>query len=84
MSTKLLCAECVIKQEEIYCLREEIKRLKAKIRRDEQKSKDGYFGSSTPSSKKPIKENTKNKNSKKMVVQSPDTLAMDAFHLQKT
>jgi len=65
MSTKLLCSECVTKQEEIYRLREENKRLKDKIRRDEQKSKDGYFGSSTPSSKKPIKENTKNENPKK-------------------
>lgn len=65
MSTKLLCAECVTKQEEIYRLREENKRLKAKIRRDEQKSKDGYFGSSTSSSKKPIKKNTKDDNPKK-------------------
>jgi len=66
MSTKLICTECVNKQEEIYRLREENKRLKDKIRRDEQKSKEGYFGSSTPSSKKPIKKNTKNESPKKM------------------
>ena len=60
MSTRLVCSECVKKQEEIYRLREEIKQLKAKLRRQEQKIKDGYFGSSTPSSQKPIKENTKN------------------------
>lgn len=60
MSTRLICPECVKKQEEIYRLREEIKRLKAKLRRQEQKLKDGYFGSSTPSSQQPLKEKTKN------------------------
>ncbi len=55
MSTRLLCPECVKKQEEIYRLREEIQRLKAKLRYEERKVTEGYFGSETPSSKRPFK-----------------------------
>jgi len=58
MSNKIVCKECIDKQEEIYRLREENKRLKAKLRRDERKITEGFFGSSTPSSKKPVKPNT--------------------------
>jgi transposase len=65
MSTKISCSECIKKQEEIYRLREEIQRLKAKLRYQEQKNKQGYFGSSTPSSKKPIKKNTQDENPNK-------------------
>ena len=65
MSTKLICPECIKKQEQIYRLREENKRLKEKLRRLEQRATQGYFGSSTPSSQKPIKENTKNNNPNK-------------------
>ena len=65
MSTRLICPECVEKQEQIYRLREENKRLKVKLRRQEQKSKEGYFGSSTPSSQKPFKETTKHNNPNK-------------------
>lgn len=57
MSTRIVCAECIKKQEEIYRLREEVKRLKAQVRRQERKITEGYFGSSTPSSKKPVKNN---------------------------
>ena len=46
------------KQIKIDRLKEEIKSLKAKLKREEKKLKEGYFGSSTPSSQKPIKENT--------------------------
>ncbi|HDP98740.1 MAG TPA: IS66 family transposase [bacterium] len=60
MSTRNLCSECIKKQEEIYRLREENKKLKAKLRLQERKITEGYFGSSTPSSKKPIKENSPN------------------------
>jgi transposase len=42
-------------QEKVYRLREENKRLKAKLRHQERKITEGYFGSSTPSSKKPHK-----------------------------
>ncbi len=58
MSNKIVCKECIDKQEEIYRLREENQRLKAKLRRDERKTTEGFFGSSTPSSKKPVKPNT--------------------------
>jgi transposase len=65
MSTKLLCPECVIKQEAIYRLREENKRLKAKLRRQQQQATAGYFGSATPSAQKPVKKNTTNNNLRK-------------------
>ena len=59
MSNKIVCKQCIDKQEEIYRLREENKRLKAKLQRDERKITEGFFGSSTPSSKIPLKSNTK-------------------------
>jgi transposase len=66
MSAKIDCAECIIKQEEIYRLREENQRLKAELRRQQRKMSEGYFGSSTPSSKKPVKSNSvKNGDEKK-------------------
>lgn len=57
MSARIGCAECITKQEEIYRLREEVQRLKAQLHRQERKITEGYFGSSTPSSKKPVKKN---------------------------
>jgi transposase len=57
MSTRLVCAECINKQEEIYRLREELKKLKTKLRIQERQITEGYFGSSTPSSKQPVKNN---------------------------
>lgn len=62
MSTRIIFSECATKQEEIYRLREEIKRLRAKLRRQAQQSKEGYFGSATPSAQKPFKEKTQNNN----------------------
>lgn len=58
MSTRINCSECVRKQEEIYRLREEIQSLKAKLRYQERKITEGYFGSETPSSQKPFKLNS--------------------------
>ena len=58
MSNKIVCSECVSKQEDIYRLREENQRLKAKLRNNERKITEGFFGSSTPSSQKPVKPNT--------------------------
>lgn len=58
MSTRNICSECITKQEEIYRLREENQRLKAQLRRQQRKATEGYFGSSTPSSKKPVKKNS--------------------------
>jgi len=58
MSTRIICAECVKKQEEICRLRAEVKKLKAKLRIQERQITEGYFGSATPSSKKPVKKNS--------------------------
>jgi len=52
------CEGCLEKQRKIDRLEDEIVSLKNKLRYDKKKTRDGYFGSSTPSSKKPIKENT--------------------------
>jgi len=60
MSTRLICPECVKKQEEIYRLREQVKQLQTKLRRQQQQAQQGYFGSATPSSQQPIKHKTKN------------------------
>jgi transposase len=57
MSTRIVCSECITKQEEIYRLRAEVKQLKAKLRIQQRKITEGYFGSSTPSSKQPVKNN---------------------------
>jgi transposase len=56
--TKAICAQCVRLQEEIRRLREENKRLKALLRYQQRQIDEGYFGSSTPSSKKLFKANT--------------------------
>lgn len=58
MSTRIICAECVTKQEEIFRLREAVKQLKAKLRIQQRQITEGYFGSATPSSKKPVKQNS--------------------------
>ena len=65
MTTRLICPECVKKQEEIYRLREENKRLQAKLRRQQQQLTEGYFGCATPSSQQPIKTNTTNHHPRK-------------------
>jgi len=56
--TRPLCPQCVKLQEEIERLREENDRLKAQSRYQQRQIDEGYFGSSTPSSKKPFKPNT--------------------------
>jgi transposase len=65
MSTRIICPECINKQEEIYRLREELKQLKAKLRIQQRKITEGYFGAATPSSKKPVKNNSHNNNENK-------------------
>ncbi|TLN16163.1 IS66 family transposase [bacterium] len=52
------CEGCLEKQREIDRLLEEVERLKAKLRYQERKDQEGYFGSSTPSSQLPFKANT--------------------------
>jgi len=55
----VVCPDCFKKQRRIDELEEQVVRLKVKLKYEERKTKNGYFGSSTPSSKKPFKENTK-------------------------
>jgi len=49
------CKECLNKQQKINELEEEICALKSKLRYQERTVKEGFFGSSTPSSKLPVK-----------------------------
>jgi len=49
------CPECLKKQREIDALKEENQRLKQKLRYQERKAQEGFFGSSTPSSRVPFK-----------------------------
>jgi transposase len=58
------CPVCLQKQRRIDELEEENRRLRAKQRLQERKEQDGYFGSSTPSSKRPIKPNSELKEKK--------------------
>ncbi|HUT29315.1 MAG TPA: transposase, partial [Sedimentisphaerales bacterium] len=51
------CKDCLSKQQKINELEEENVRLKARLRYQERTAKEGYFGSSTPSSKIPVKAN---------------------------
>jgi transposase len=58
------CLLCLEKQREIDDLKEENKGLRAALRREQRKLEDGAFGSSTPSSKIPIKPNSGEKEKK--------------------
>lgn len=51
------CKECFEKQKKIDNLEDELRRVKALLRHQERTAKEGVFGSSTPSSKKPFKTN---------------------------
>jgi len=52
------CKQCLNKQQKINDLEEEISTLKSKLRYQERSAKEGFFGSSTPSSKIPVKPNS--------------------------
>jgi len=52
------CNGCYEKQLKIDRLKERIEHLENKIKNRKQREKEGYFGSSTPSAKKPFKENS--------------------------
>jgi transposase len=56
------CEGCLEKQRKIDQLLEEVQRLKAKLRYQERKNEEGFFGSSTPSSQLPLKANTDQEN----------------------
>jgi len=58
------CPVCLHKQRRIDELEEEVKSLRAKLRLQERREKDGPFGSSTPSAKLALKPNTKEKEKK--------------------
>ncbi|MBU4446256.1 IS66 family transposase [bacterium] len=63
--SRIYCGECFKKQEIIDRLKEENESLKAKLRYQERKVNEGYFGSSTPSSKKPYKNKSLEENQQK-------------------
>lgn len=52
------CHGCLEKQQKIDQLLEENQRLKSQLRYRQRKQTDGFFGSSTPSAKKPVKANS--------------------------
>lgn len=56
------CEGCFKKQKKIDQLEARILHLECRLRRLEEKTKEGYFGSSTPSSKLPFKKNSESKN----------------------
>ena len=51
------CGECFEKQQRIDRLSEENERLRGQLRYRERTREEGFFGSSTPSSKMPVKPN---------------------------
>jgi len=59
------CPECLKKQREIDALTEENQRLKQKLRYQERKAQEGFFCSSTPSSKIPLKPDRPEKQGRK-------------------
>ena len=59
------CEICLKKQIKIDDLTEEIKKLKIQLSKYERIEKEGYFGISTPSSKKKIKANKKQSSKKR-------------------
>lgn len=56
------CKGCFEKQRKIDQLLEENQRLKAKLRYQDRREKEGFFGSCTPSSKLPFKVNSREEN----------------------
>jgi len=58
------CPICLHKQRRIDELEEEVRRLQTKLRYQERQGQEGFFGSSTPSSKIPVKSNTEPKQKK--------------------
>ena len=58
------CEDCFNKQKDIDNLKDEILRLKQKLRYRDRQNKEGFFGSSTSSAKIPLKANIPDKQSK--------------------
>ena len=57
-----VCKACMEKQQKIDRLEEELKRVKDRLRYQQRTAKEGPFGSSTPSSKVPLKANSLEEN----------------------
>ncbi|MCX6349381.1 MAG: hypothetical protein NTV79_07770 [Candidatus Aureabacteria bacterium] len=57
-----ICRGCLEKQRKIDQLEEELRCVKAKLRYQERSASEGPFGSSTPSSKLPLKSNSLEEN----------------------
>ncbi|MHA2064207.1 MAG: IS66 family transposase [Candidatus Thorarchaeota archaeon] len=55
------CKGCLEKQQKINELEQEVAYLNDKLRRQKRAAQEGFFGSSTPSSKVPVKPNTSTK-----------------------
>lgn len=55
---RTFCAGCLEKQRRIDQLLEENQRLKAQLRYRERQASEGFFGSSTPSARRPVKANS--------------------------
>jgi hypothetical protein len=58
------CPVCLHKQRRIEELEEEVKNLRTTLRYQERQGQEGFFGSSTPSSKLPLKPNSEEKEKK--------------------
>jgi transposase len=58
------CPICLAKQREIDDLKEEVKGLRTALCKVQRRMEDGYFGLSTPSSKKPFKDSAEKKDGK--------------------
>jgi transposase len=58
------CPHCLVKQRRIDDLEEEVKSLREKLRYQQRREREGVFGSSTPSSKRPVKPNVEEKERK--------------------
>lgn len=59
------CSGCYNKQRKIDELRDKVQQLEQRLGYRKRKEKEGYFGSSTPSSKVPVKVNTSEENQTK-------------------
>ena len=72
MNRLAVCQGCLEKQRIIDQLLEENHRLKQQLRYRQRKSEEGFFGSSTPSSKIPVKANTPQQNRNRKGGARPD------------
>jgi transposase len=65
MKDIFMCESCFEKQQRIDKLTEKVKQLEDKLRLQKRRAAEGFFGSSTPSSKVPVKESALAENQRK-------------------